>query len=41
MFTKFMQDIWEVDGLSVTGEMGTQGSLFVFTDQMDDISLNT
>lgn len=39
MFTKFMQNIWEVVGLSVRSEMGTQGSLFVFKDQMDNISL--
>lgn len=39
MFTKSMQNIWEVIGLSVRVEMGTQGSLFVFKDQMDNMSL--
>lgn len=46
MFTKSMQDIWwgeediwEVAGLSIRGKVGAQGSLFVFKDQMDKISL--
>lgn len=34
-----MQNIWEVVGLSVRSEIGTRGSLFVFKDQMDHISL--
>lgn len=36
MFPKTMKDIGEVIGLSIRGTVGTQGSFFVFKNQIDN-----